>query len=159
MLKALIKLLLHKCGYIPIAQFEAAQAQARKVIAEERARLASEQSRHNETRIERNDARAFIDKKLQDLARLEPVVRWPKLDDQPRYLSLESFDLARARVTQFIEGKRRDVIIAVAIPAIFDYWNFQQDKRAVNEAIEYVSKAAAHKISSTLRFGLTGDRS
>jgi len=140
-------------GFVPVAELRAEKSSGL-------AALKAEQAHHAETRRERDDSRAFIDKQLQPLTVLEPVMRWPKPNDQSPSYDVEPFAVANARVMEFIEGKRKDIVIRVAIPAVFDYWNspFRQDIRTVDEAIGYVAKAAAHKITQTLRFGLTGDR-
>lgn len=85
--------------------------------------LATERRLRRDALLERDEARAFINSKLQALTQLEPVLRWAK----PQSLGI-------------------------------DYWKDMRDFRAIDEAFRYIAKAAAHKIESTLRFGLSGER-
>jgi hypothetical protein len=138
-----------------------ADAERETIFQKGIAALADEQRRHSDTRRERDEARAFIDQKLQQLTELEPTRRYAILPafDSPRVIEQFEFDIARERVAEIIEGKRRDIVIRVAVPAVFDYWNRLRDFRAIDEAFRYIAEAAARKIASTLRFGLTGGRS
>lgn len=151
-----IESFLRRRGFVPVGELLSAQAATKEAVVI----LASEQRRHSDTRRALDEAQAFINEKLQPLTMLEPVMRWPKLHDvRPIDATVEPFAAAHARMMDFMEGRRKDMIIRVLIPAVFDHWNANlRDIRAVDEAIGYVAKAAAHKIAKELRYGMTGDR-
>lgn len=152
-LRVQIEKFLRRHGFVPYSEW----------ITERDARnsaevsVVTERRHHSNTRRERDEARAFINEKLQPLTMLEPVMEWPEPTTHADYVT-EPFNIAHERTMKFVRGERRDIVVRVSIPAVFEYWNIRQDIRAIDEAMRFVAEAAAYKIVSTLRYGLTGDR-
>jgi len=100
------------------------------------------------------DAKTFMAEKLSALTQLDPTMRWP--NPQERYYRALTSEPSRHLVLGIIEGRRRDVVLRVTIPAVLDFWMYRRDYSAIDDALRYIGEAVAYQVTKELRFGLTG---
>lgn len=121
-----------------------------------RAQYQAEARAHFLTREEMRKMRDFFASNLAALTQLEPVIRWPV--SAPMDLRAVNDETVRNVAMEIVEGRRRDVVFRVAIPAIFDFWMHRKDYSVIDDAIRYVAEIVGHQVARELRFGLTGRR-
>lgn len=137
-------------------RYESDLRNAKQALAIARGEYEAEKRSHESTRIDLRDRKAFIAERLAALTDLAPTKRFAVMSAMPRYI--EPAEIAREIAAEIFEGRRRDIIVRVALPPVYEFWAYQKDYAAMDLALRYIAESVAHHVEKAFRFGLTGQR-
>jgi len=139
------------CGFIRADAFDTVSHSRNAAEA----KLSNTQVRLGDRTKELEAAKDFIATKLTLLTDLAPVVDYRSGAQIDWYADPNG--AATIFADDLVHGRRRDIVLRLQIPAAIEFW-MQHDYAAVDEALQFIGESTAKRITSELRFGLTGSR-